>query len=84
MTAGETDTWPEIKDRVVSQVLYEAILNFQRKNRGRGLLVDGHIDPGGTAITLLASLAGQTAPPQPITLPVSVPGFKVLVGYVGG
>lgn len=79
-TADETDTWPDIQHRIVSDVLFQAILNFQKKNQGRGLFVDGHIDPDGQAIKLLKALSSQTNPPEKISLPVLVPGMKIVLG----
>jgi hypothetical protein len=48
---------------VCSQELYQAILNFQKKQKG--LSVDGHVDPGGNMIGKLNELAGANAAPAP-------------------
>lgn len=57
MPGGVPRRSPPPQEGVASPELHEAILNFQRANQSRGLLADGHIDPGQKGIRVMNELA---------------------------
>ncbi|MBL8227109.1 MAG: hypothetical protein JNL98_01475 [Bryobacterales bacterium] len=66
--------WPPAIAGVASPDLHAAIRNFQSVNRHRGLLVDGHLDPGQRGIRVLNELAAKerAAPDRGTSFSLSV------------